>query len=104
LFFVASRGHHGDIGGITPGSMPPFSKYLFEEGAAFKSFKLVCGGVFDTDGGRWGCCCCCYSFVFYFVLLFRWCGRSCGVHLCSLHSAHANLTINVHATLIHCSD
>ena len=33
-FFVASRGHHADIGGITPGSMPPFSKYLSEEGVA----------------------------------------------------------------------
>lgn len=30
VFFVASRGHHADIGGITPGSMPPHSKSLSE--------------------------------------------------------------------------
>ena len=34
-FFVASRGHHADIGGITPGSMPPFSKDIAEEGMLF---------------------------------------------------------------------
>lgn len=44
---MASRGHHADIGGITPGSMPPHSKSLSEEGAAFKSFLLVDGGVFN---------------------------------------------------------
>jgi 5-oxoprolinase (ATP-hydrolysing) len=32
LFFVASRGHHSEIGGITPGSMPPFSRSIEEEG------------------------------------------------------------------------
>lgn len=41
VFFVASRGHHADIGGTTPGSMPPNSKSLVEEGAAIVSFKLV---------------------------------------------------------------
>lgn len=46
VFFVASRGHHADIGGITPGSMPPHSKSIFEEGAVFKSFKLVENGEF----------------------------------------------------------
>ena len=50
VFFVASRGHHADIGGITPGSMPPHSKYLHEEGAVFKSFMLVKGGVFQEEG------------------------------------------------------
>eukprot|EP00775_Hariotina_reticulata_P006718 gene6718-6939_t len=40
VFFVASRGHHADIGGISPGSMPPNSKLLIEEGAAVVSFKL----------------------------------------------------------------
>lgn len=50
VFFVASRGHHADIGGITPGSMPPHSKSLSEEGAAFKSFLLVSGGGFNEDG------------------------------------------------------
>ncbi|KAL4234607.1 hypothetical protein ACF0H5_006248 [Mactra antiquata] len=49
VFFVASRGHHADIGGITPGSMPPHSKYLHEEGAVFKSFKLVKGGQFQEE-------------------------------------------------------
>lgn len=46
VFYVASRGHHADIGGLTPGSMPPHSKYLFEEGASFKSFFLVRDGEF----------------------------------------------------------
>ena len=41
IFYVASRGHHADIGGIQPGSMPSFSKKLEEEGAAFISFKIV---------------------------------------------------------------
>ena len=41
-FYVASRGHHSDIGGITPGSMPAFSKSLAEEGIAIKSFILCC--------------------------------------------------------------
>uniref|UniRef100_A0A672PT71 5-oxoprolinase, ATP-hydrolysing n=1 Tax=Sinocyclocheilus grahami TaxID=75366 RepID=A0A672PT71_SINGR len=41
VFFVASRGHHADIGGITPGSMPPHSTCLQQEGAVFTSFKLV---------------------------------------------------------------
>ncbi|KAJ9590444.1 hypothetical protein L9F63_016531 [Diploptera punctata] len=47
VFFVASRGHHADIGGITPGSMPPHSKILIEEGASFKSFYLVKKGIFN---------------------------------------------------------
>ncbi|KAJ7540098.1 hypothetical protein O6H91_10G001300 [Diphasiastrum complanatum] len=50
IFFVASRGHHAEIGGITPGSMPPFSKAIWEEGAAIKAFKLVEGGVFQEEG------------------------------------------------------
>ncbi|EDQ91076.1 uncharacterized protein MONBRDRAFT_15677 [Monosiga brevicollis MX1] len=50
VFWVASRGHHADIGGITPGSMPPHSKSLLEEGAAIKSFKLVRGGQFQEEG------------------------------------------------------
>ena len=44
VFFVANRGHHADIGGITPGSMPPHSKHLYQEGATFKSFKVRVGG------------------------------------------------------------
>merc|ERR1719495_2103226 len=49
VFFVANRGHHADIGGITPGSMPPHSKHLFQEGATFKSFKVVDRGVFREE-------------------------------------------------------
>eukprot|EP00112_Aurelia_sp_Birch-Aquarium-sp1_P015543 Seg3453.3 transcript_id=Seg3453.3/GoldUCD/mRNA.D3Y31 product=5-oxoprolinase protein_id=Seg3453.3/GoldUCD/D3Y31 len=49
VFYVASRGHHADIGGITPGSMPPHSKSIFEEGAVFKSFKLVSKGIFQEE-------------------------------------------------------
>lgn len=40
-FYVASRGHHADVGGITPGSMPPFSKTIDEEGVLIDNFKLV---------------------------------------------------------------
>ncbi|KAK7251784.1 hypothetical protein RIF29_35303 [Crotalaria pallida] len=50
VFFVANRGHHAEIGGITPGSMPPFSKSILEEGAAIKAFKLVEKGVFQEEG------------------------------------------------------
>ncbi|KAK3038538.1 hypothetical protein RJ639_029338 [Escallonia herrerae] len=50
VFFVASRGHHAEIGGITPGSMPPFSKSIWEEGAAIKAFKLVEKGIFREEG------------------------------------------------------
>ncbi|KAA0158913.1 hypothetical protein FNF28_06053 [Cafeteria roenbergensis] len=48
-FFVASRGHHADIGGIAPGSMPPMSKRLAEEGAAIVAFKLVRDGRFREE-------------------------------------------------------
>ncbi|WP_151633328.1 hydantoinase B/oxoprolinase family protein [Noviherbaspirillum aerium] len=44
LFFVASRGHHADIGGITPGSMPPNSQSVEEEGVLLDNFKLVENG------------------------------------------------------------
>ncbi|KDQ23284.1 hypothetical protein PLEOSDRAFT_1059472 [Pleurotus ostreatus PC15] len=50
IFFTASRGHHADIGGILPGSMPPTSVSIFEEGAEIVSFKIVNGGVFDREG------------------------------------------------------
>ncbi|XP_025832170.1 5-oxoprolinase isoform X2 [Agrilus planipennis] len=49
VFFVASRGHHADIGGITPGSMPPHSTSLDQEGAAFKSFLLLEHGRFQEE-------------------------------------------------------
>jgi 5-oxoprolinase (ATP-hydrolysing) len=48
IFFVASRGHHADIGGSTPGSMPPQSTSLRDEGAASEGFKIVSGGVFNS--------------------------------------------------------
>jgi 5-oxoprolinase (ATP-hydrolysing) len=41
LFYVGSRGHHADIGGITPGSMPPFSKTVEDEGVLLDNVKLV---------------------------------------------------------------
>ena len=44
-FYVASRGHHADIGGSTPGSMPPFSQTIDEEGVLFDNFLLVRDGV-----------------------------------------------------------
>jgi len=44
-FFVASRGHHADIGGVTPGSMPPFSSSIDEEGVLIDNFKLVEDGL-----------------------------------------------------------
>ncbi|KAG8221519.1 Hydantoinase B/oxoprolinase [Butyriboletus roseoflavus] len=50
IFFTASRGHHADIGGILPGSMPPTSVNIFEEGAEIISFKIVDGGIFDQKG------------------------------------------------------
>ncbi|TIB65742.1 hypothetical protein E3P77_02630 [Wallemia ichthyophaga] len=46
IFFTASRGHHSDIGGILPGSMPPNSTALTEEGAEIITFKIV-------EGGKW---------------------------------------------------
>ncbi len=45
-FCVASRGHHADIGGLTPGSMPPHSRDIREEGALFDNFRLVAAGRF----------------------------------------------------------
>ena len=45
VFYVGSRGHHADIGGTSPGSMPPFSTSIEEEGVQIQNFKLVEGGV-----------------------------------------------------------
>ncbi|WP_327120738.1 hydantoinase B/oxoprolinase family protein [Streptomyces sp. NBC_01341] len=44
-FLVASRGHHAEIGGITPGSMPAFSRTIHDEGVLFDNWPLVRGGV-----------------------------------------------------------
>jgi 5-oxoprolinase (ATP-hydrolysing) len=59
-FFVASRAHHADIGGISPGSMPAFSTRIDQEGACFEDFALLEGGRLRRReleaalrGGRW---------------------------------------------------
>jgi 5-oxoprolinase (ATP-hydrolysing) len=44
VFYVGSRGHHADVGGLTPGSMPPFSTRIEEEGVQIDNFKLVDAG------------------------------------------------------------
>lgn len=49
VFFVANRGHHADIGGLVPGSMPPNAHHIDQEGASFISFKLVDEGVFQEQ-------------------------------------------------------
>lgn len=49
LFFTASRGHHADVGGITPGSMPPFSSTLEEEGVVLRALRIVHGGRLDRE-------------------------------------------------------
>jgi len=46
LFYVAARGHQADIGGLTPGSMPPFSRSVEEEGVLIDDFLLVDQGRF----------------------------------------------------------
>jgi len=51
-FFVAARGHHADIGGITPGSMPPFSENISQEGVLFDGVKMISKGAFDEAGMR----------------------------------------------------
>lgn len=50
IFIVANRGHHADIGGITPGSMPPNSKTIDEEGIVLRNVPIVHGGHFDEEG------------------------------------------------------
>ena len=49
LFFVASRGHHADVGGIAPGSMSPLAKTIIEEGVIIDFTKLVSAGVFQQE-------------------------------------------------------
>ncbi|HAC33534.1 MAG TPA: 5-oxoprolinase, partial [Gammaproteobacteria bacterium] len=51
-FFLASRGHHADIGGTTPGSMAPFSQKLQEEGVALNGLQLVADGIFLEESIR----------------------------------------------------
>ena len=52
LFYVASRGHHADIGGRTPGSCPPDSKHIDEEGVLIDNFKLVDRGTLREQQTR----------------------------------------------------
>src|SRR5262249_50698390 len=59
-FFVAARGHHAEVGGITPGSRPPFSKPSDEEGVLFDGIAMIRRGTFDDaavravlKSGRW---------------------------------------------------
>jgi 5-oxoprolinase (ATP-hydrolysing) len=47
LYFVASRGHHADVGGLTPGSMPPFSKTIHEEGLLLHNERFISDGTYD---------------------------------------------------------
>ncbi|MCP5214746.1 MAG: hydantoinase B/oxoprolinase family protein [Pseudomonadales bacterium] len=49
LFFVASRGHHADIGGISPGSMPPNSVTVEQEGVLFDNIRLIQQGEFSES-------------------------------------------------------
>jgi len=52
LFYTASRGHHADVGGITPGSMPPGSRTVEEEGVLIDDFQLVAAGHFREEEMR----------------------------------------------------
>ncbi|WP_338027063.1 hydantoinase B/oxoprolinase family protein [Colwellia maritima] len=49
IFYVASRAHHEDIGGIAPGSMSPLATSILQEGVILDNIKLVSEGVFLTD-------------------------------------------------------
>ena len=51
-FFVGSRGHHADVGGTTPGSTPPNSTTLEEEGVVITDLLLVAQGVFQEEAFR----------------------------------------------------
>jgi 5-oxoprolinase (ATP-hydrolysing) len=52
IFFTASRGHHADVGGKTPGSMPPFASHIDEEGVLIDDFLLVRNNIFMEDDLR----------------------------------------------------
>ncbi|NTU43483.1 MAG: 5-oxoprolinase, partial [Nitrospirales bacterium] len=49
IFFTAARGHHSDVGGITPGSMPPSAAHIEEEGVLIDNFLLVRDGLFREE-------------------------------------------------------
>jgi 5-oxoprolinase (ATP-hydrolysing) len=48
-FYVASRGHHADVGGSSPGSMPANSQRLADEGVVFRGEKIVSAGTFARE-------------------------------------------------------
>jgi 5-oxoprolinase (ATP-hydrolysing) len=48
-FWVASRGHHADVGGSTPGSMPPSATSLEEEGVTLRGVRIVVAGAFQRE-------------------------------------------------------
>jgi len=52
IAFVAARGHHADIGGISPGSMPAYSRHIEEEGIIIDNIRIVRDGHFDEQGLR----------------------------------------------------
>ena len=52
LFYLGSRGHHADIGGRTPGSAPPDSRHIDEEGVLFDNFRVVQDGVLREAATR----------------------------------------------------
>ncbi len=52
IAFVAARGHHADVGGVTPGSMPPHSRRIEEEGVLLDSLRIIHRGVFDEAAVR----------------------------------------------------
>lgn len=49
IFYVATRGHHADIGGTVPGSAPAYSKHVREEGILIDNFNLVSKGIFQEN-------------------------------------------------------
>jgi 5-oxoprolinase (ATP-hydrolysing) len=49
LFFVASRGHHADVGGLTPGSASPDATTVEQEGVLIECFQMMDGGQFRED-------------------------------------------------------
>ena len=52
LFYTGARGHHADVGGTTPGSMPPDSARIEEEGVVIDPTRIVAGGRFDEEAVR----------------------------------------------------
>ena len=52
MFYVAARAHHADIGGITPGSMPPGSTHIDQEGVLIDCMRLVSGGALREQALR----------------------------------------------------